>query len=66
MGIQAYIVEKQEAAEDVMGEISIEDITKCIPNAARVVEFEKAGGRNQLVKKTVEHLEAERNLRGRM
>ena len=36
-------VGKLEAAGDVMGEISIEDIIKCIPNAAKAVEFETTG-----------------------
>ena len=57
------MVEKLEAAEDGIGEISIEDTTKCIPDAARTVEFETVGGRNQLVKKSKEHIEAEKILR---
>ena len=48
-----------------MGEISIEDITKNSPSAARAVEFESIGGGNKLVKKTRGHLEAEKNLRGK-
>ena len=55
-----------EAAEDVMEEVSIEDITECILKAARAVDFESAGRRSGLVKKTTEHLEAERKLRGTM
>ena len=55
-----------EAAEDVMGEVSIEDITECIPKAASTVDIESAGRRNRLVKKTAELLEAERNLRGKI
>ena len=43
-GFGRMIVEKLEAAE---GAISFEDITKCIPNAARTVDFETAGGRNK-------------------
>ena len=54
-----------EAAEDVMGEISIEDITTCIPNAARAVEFETTRGIINW-KMKAEHLEAEKNLRRRM
>ena len=49
-----------------MGEVSIEDITECIPKAASTVDFESAGRRNRLVKKTAELLEAERNLRGKI
>ena len=64
-GFGRMIVGKLEAAEDVMGEISIEDITKCIPNAARAVEFETTRGMINW-KKTAEHLEAEKNLRRRM
>ena len=37
----------------------------CIPRAARAVVFESAGGGNKLTKKTQEHVEAEKNLRGR-
>ena len=48
-----------------MGDISIEDITKNMLSAARAVEFESTGGGNKLVKKTKEHLEAEKNLRGK-
>ena len=51
-----------EAAEDVMGEVSIEDITECIPKAASAVDFESDGWRNKLVnlrgKTLAEHLEA--------
>ena len=59
------IVGSQEDAEDLMGDISIEDITKNLPRAARAVEFESTGGGNKLVKKTEEHLEAEKNLQGK-
>ena len=60
-------VEGLEAAEDVMGDVSIDDMTECIPKAARAVEFESAGGGGgvKLVKKTKGHLEAEKNFRGR-
>ena len=54
------IVESLEDAEDVMGEISIDDITKNTPKAAGAVEFESSGGGNKLVKKTKERLEAEK------
>ena len=46
-GFGRVIVGSLEAAEDVMGEVSIEDITECIPKAARAVDFESAGGRNR-------------------
>ena len=59
------IVESLEEAEDVMGDISIEDITKKLPMAARAVEFESTGGRNRLIKKTRDHLEAEKSLTGK-
>ena len=45
--------------------ISIEDFTKNLPRAARVVEFESTGRGNKFVKKTKEHLQAEKNLRGK-
>ena len=45
--------------------VKLEDITKKLPSAARAVEFEPTGGGNKLVKKTKEHLEAEKNLRGK-
>ena len=48
-----------------MGEISIDDISKNIPKAARAVEFESLGGGNKLVKKTKKHLEVEKKLRGK-
>ena len=41
------IVGSLEAAEGVMGDVSIEDITECIPKAASAVDFESAGGRNR-------------------
>ena len=59
------IVGSLEDAEDLMGSISIEDITKNLPRAARAVEFESIGGGNKLVKKTKVHLEAEKKLRGK-
>ena len=49
-GFGRVIVESLEAAEDVMGEVSIEDITECIPKAARAVEFESAGREKQIGK----------------
>ena len=52
-----------EDAQDLMGEISIEDKTKNLPKAARAIEFESTGGRNKLTKKTKGHVEAQRNLR---
>ena len=49
-----------------LGGIRIEDIAKNLPRAARAIEFESSrGGGNKLVKKTKEHLEAEKNLRGK-
>ena len=38
-------MESLEAAEDVMEEISIEEIKECIPKPARAVESEAAGRR---------------------
>ena len=58
------IVENLEDAEDVMEEISIEDITKNMPRLAKAVEFDSAGGGCKLVKKTKERLEAKKRLRG--
>ena len=54
-----------ETLEDTVGEISFEDITTMIPLAARVVNFERTGVRSQLAKKTKEHIEAEKNSRGK-
>ena len=59
------IVGSLEGAEDPMGDISIEDITKNLPNAAKAIEFESTGGGNRWIKKTKEHLEAEKILRGK-
>ena len=59
------IVESLEDAEDPMGDISIEAITKNLPNAAKAIECESTRGGNRLIKKTKEHLEAEKNLRGK-
>ena len=57
-------VESLEDAEDMMGHLSIEDITKKLPMAARAFGFESTGGRNSMVRQTREHLEAEMNLKG--
>ena len=55
-----------EDAEDLMGNINIEDIAENLPMAARAIEFESSGGeRAKMVKKTKEHLDAEKNLRGK-
>ena len=59
------IVEEMEEAQDLMGEVSIGDITKNLPKAAKAVEFESNGGTNKTVKKTREHLEAEKSLKGK-
>ena len=40
-----------EDAEDMMGDITIEDIKKKLPMAARAVEFGSTGGRNRLLKR---------------
>ena len=37
------MMEGLEAAEDMMEEVSIDDITECTPKAARAVEFESTG-----------------------
>ena len=55
-------MESLEDVEDVMGGISIEDITNNLPNAARAVEFESTEGGNELVKKTKE----QPNLQGKI
>ena len=65
-GFGRMILKELEENQDIMGEISIEDITNCIPSAARALEFETNGGRDQLVKKTKEHLEAEKSLGGKL
>ena len=52
-------MESLEDAEDLLGEVSIEDITKKLPKTARTVEFESTRGGNKMVRKTPEHLEAE-------
>ena len=55
-----------EDAEDLMGDINIEGILENLPMAARAIEFEfSRGGGAKMVKKTEEHLEAEKNLRGK-
>ena len=65
-GFGRVIVGSLEASEDVMGEVSSEDITECFPRAASAVDFESAVESNRLVKKTAEHLEAGRNLSGKL
>ena len=60
-GLRRVIEERLE--QNAMGEISIEDITNFNPDAARAVEFENTEGRGKLVRKTAEHLDAEKNLR---
>ena len=49
-GFGRMIVESLEAVEDVMGEVSIEDITECMPKSARADEFESAGREKQIGK----------------
>ena len=65
MGFGFAVVSSLEAAEDAVGEISIGDITTIILGAAMARIFERNGVRSQFVKKTKEHVEAEKNLRGR-
>ena len=57
-GFGRMIVGSLDDAQDLMGDISIEDITKNLPSAAGAVEFESTGGSKKLVKKTKEHLES--------
>ena len=64
-GFGRMIVGSLEDAQDLMGVVSIEDITKKLPMAAGAVEFESTRRRNRLVKKTRENLAAEKNLRGK-
>ena len=64
LDLDEWIVGSLEDAEDPMGDVSIEGITKKLLNAARAVDFESIGGGNRLIKKTKEHLEAEEKLRG--
>ena len=52
-----------EDTEDLILDLSIEDMTKTLPKAARAIDFESTGGRNKLTKETKEHAEAEANLR---
>ena len=60
------LVADLEDAEDLMGTISIEDMVKNLPRAARATEFESSsGGGAKMVKKTKEHFDAEKNLRGK-
>ena len=59
------LVESLEDAENILGEVSTEDMSKKWPKAARSFEFESARGGNKAVRKTLEHLEAEKNLRGK-
>ena len=63
-GLGRVILGILEAAEDVIEEVSIKTSQKYFPKAAGAVDFQSAGWRNRQVKKTAEHLEAERNLRG--
>ena len=48
-----------------MGDIGIEDLSNNLQGATRAVEFESTGGGSKLVRKTNEHLEAEKNLQGK-
>ena len=57
------IVVSLEDAEDLILDLSIEDITNSLLKAARAVDFDSTEGRNKLTKETKEHAEAERNLR---
>ena len=55
-----------EDAEDLLSDISIEDMVKNLPTAARAIEFESSRGEGaKMVKKTKEHFDAEKNLRGK-
>ena len=49
-GFGTMIVGSLEDAENPMGDISVEEITKNLPSAARAVEFESTGGGNRLIK----------------
>ena len=53
-GFGRMIVRSLEDAQDLMGGISIEDITKTLRKAARAIEFESTGGGHKLAKKTRE------------
>ena len=50
-GFGRMMMEGLEAAEDVIEEVSIDDITECTPKAASAVELESTGGGHRLVKK---------------
>ena len=51
-GFCRSLVESLEDAENILGDVSIEDISKNLPKAARAVEFESVRGRNKAVRET--------------
>ena len=46
-GFGRMIMEGMEDAQDLMGQVSIEDIAKNFPKAAKTVEFGSIGGKKQ-------------------
>ena len=62
-GFGTMILGSLEDTEDLILDLSIEDITKTLPKAARAIDFDSTEGRHKLRKETKEHAEAEANLR---
>ena len=58
------VVGSLEDATDLMGDVSIEGIPQELSKTASANEFESSGKGTRIVKKSKEHIEAERNLRG--
>ena len=65
-GFGRMIVESLEDASDLMDHVSIEDNSQELSNAVSAIKFDSSGKGSRIVKNSREHIQAERNLTGKM